>query len=159
VEIGNTDAEGRMVLCDALALADEEAPELLVDLATLTGAARVALGPELPAMFCDDDALAARLQALSFEHQDPLWRMPLWSPYDDNLKSTVADLNHIATGGFAGSIYGGLYLRRFVESAGRWIHLDVYAWNPSGRPGRPEGGESQSIRALFALIEERYARG
>ena len=157
VEIGNTDAEGRMVLCDALALADEESPELLIDLATLTGAARVALGPELPAMYCDDDAVAARLQALGTEQQDPVWRMPLWSPYDDGLKSSVADLNHIASGSFAGSIYGALFLRRFVADAGAWVHLDVFSWNPSGRPGRAEGGESQSIRALFALLEERYA--
>jgi leucyl aminopeptidase len=158
VEIGNTDAEGRMVLCDALALADEESPELLIDLATLTGAARVALGPELPAMYCDDEALAARLQTLGTEQQDPVWRMPLWSPYDEGLKSSVADLNHIATGSFAGSIYGALFLRRFVAAAGAWVHLDVFSWNPAGRPGRAEGGESQSIRALFALIEERYGR-
>ena len=156
VEIGNTDAEGRMVLCDALALADEESPELLIDLATLTGAARVALGPELPAMYCDDDVVAARLQALGAEQQDPVWRMPLWSPYDEGLKSSVADLNHIASGGFAGSIYGALFLRRFVAAAGAWVHLDVFSWNPAGRPGRAEGGESQSIRALFALLEERY---
>jgi leucyl aminopeptidase len=159
VEIGNTDAEGRMVLCDALALADAESPELLIDLATLTGAARVALGPELPALYCDDDAVAERLQRLGMELQDPLWRMPLWSPYDEGLKSTVADLNHIASGGFAGSIYAGLFLRRFVSAAAAWVHLDVFSWNPSGRPGRPEGAESQSIRALFALIEERFGTG
>jgi len=159
VEIGNTDAEGRMVLCDALALADDESPELLIDLATLTGAARVALGPELPALYCDDDAVAERLQRLGMELQDPLWRMPLWSPYDEGLKSTVADLNHIASGSFAGSIYAGLFLRRFVSAAAAWVHLDVFSWNPSGRPGRPEGAESQSIRALFALIEERFGTG
>jgi leucyl aminopeptidase len=159
VEIGNTDAEGRMVLCDALALADEESPELLIDLATLTGAARVALGPELPALYCDDDALAERLQRLGTGLQDPMWRMPLWSPYDDGLKSPVADLNHIASGGFAGSIYAALFLRRFVSAAQAWVHLDVFSWNPSARPGRPEGAESQSVRALFALIAERFAAG
>jgi leucyl aminopeptidase len=159
VEIGNTDAEGRMVLCDALALADEESPELLIDLATLTGAARVALGPELPALYCDDDELAERLQRLGTELQDPMWRMPLWSPYDEGLKSPVADLNHIASGGFAGSIYAALYLRRFVSAAQAWVHLDVFSWNPSARSGRPEGAESQSVRALFALIAERFGAG
>jgi leucyl aminopeptidase len=156
VEIGNTDAEGRMVLCDALALADEESPDLIVDMATLTGAARVALGPELPAMFCSDDRVAARLGELSSTTEDPLWHMPLWAPYDRDLSSPVADLNHIAGNAFAGSIYGALFLRRFVDAATAWLHLDVYAWNGKSRPGRPEGGEMQSVRALFALIEERY---
>jgi leucyl aminopeptidase len=156
VEIGNTDAEGRMVLCDALALADEESPDLMVDMATLTGAARVALGPELPAMFCSDDAMATRLGELSSGTQDPLWHMPLWAPYDKDLASPVADLNHIAGNAFAGSIYGALFLQRFVDAATAWLHLDVYAWNGKTRPGRPEGGEMQAVRALFALIEERY---
>ena len=156
VEIGNTDAEGRMVLCDALALADEESPDLMVDMATLTGAARVALGPELPAMFCSDDPMAARLGELSSVTQDPVWHMPLWAPYDKDLASPVADLNHIAGNAFAGSIYGALFLQRFVDAATAWLHLDVYAWNGKSRPGRPEGGEMQGVRALFALIEERY---
>ncbi len=156
VEIGNTDAEGRMVLCDALALADEESPDLIIDMATLTGAARVALGPELPAMFCSDDGIATRLQANSALTEDPLWHMPLWAPYDKDLRSAVADLNHIANNAFAGSIYGALFLKHFVDAATAWLHLDVYAWNAKTRAGRPEGGETQSVRALFTLLEERY---
>ena len=156
VEIGNTDAEGRMVLCDALALADEEAPDLLIDMATLTGAARVALGPELPAMFCDDEETAGRLHALGMSLQDPLWRLPFWDGYEGGLKSSVADLNHISSDGFAGSIYGALFLRRFVDEAAAYVHMDVYSWNKAGRPGRAEGGETQSARALFALIAERF---
>jgi len=159
VEIGNTDAEGRMVLCDALALADEESPDLLIDMATLTGAARVALGPELPAMFCDDEKTAVRLQALGMSLQDPLWRLPFWDGYEGGLKSSVADLNHISSDGFAGSIYGALFLRRFVDKAAAYIHIDVFSWNNAGRPGRAEGGETQSARALFALIAERYPSG
>jgi len=156
VEIGNTDAEGRMVLCDALALADEESPELIIDMATLTGAARVALGPELPAMFCADELLADQLCRHAASSEDPLWRMPLWRPYDGDLSSTVADLNHIAPNPLAGAIYGALFLQRFVRAQTKWLHLDVYAWNGKSRPGRPEGGEAQSMRALFALLEERY---
>ncbi|MGB5621892.1 MAG: leucyl aminopeptidase family protein [Gammaproteobacteria bacterium] len=156
VEIGNTDAEGRMVLCDALALAGEESPDLIIDMATLTGAARVALGPELPAMFCSDDGMATRLQAKSALTEDPLWHMPLWAPYDQDLTSAIADLNHIASNAFAGSIYGALFLQRFVDATTAWLHLDVYAWNAKTRAGRPEGGEMQSVRALFALLEERY---
>ena len=156
VEIGNTDAEGRMVLCDALALADEEAPDLLIDMATLTGAARVALGPELPAMFCDDEETAGRLHALGMSLQDPVWRLPFWDGYEGGLKSSVADLNHISSDGFAGSIYGALFLRRFVDEAAAYIHMDVFSWNKAGRPGRAEGGETQSARALFALIAERF---
>jgi len=159
VEIGNTDAEGRMVLCDALALADEESPEILIDMATLTGAARIALGPELPAMYCDDDTAAETLLAHARSVEDPLWRMPLWHPYDCDLSSTVADLNHIAGGPFAGSIYGALFLKRYVENAGLYVHLDIYSWNAKDRPGRPEGAETQSVRALFAWLASRYRPG
>ncbi|MGB5590901.1 MAG: leucyl aminopeptidase family protein [Gammaproteobacteria bacterium] len=156
VEIGNTDAEGRMVLCDALTLADEESPDLIIDLATLTGAARVALGPELPAMFCTEDSLADQLSQHAASSEDPLWHMPLWKPYDSDLSGAVADVNHIAGNPFAGAIYGALFLRRFVGEETRWVHLDVYAWNGKSRPGRPEGGEAQSVRALFGLLEARY---
>jgi leucyl aminopeptidase len=156
VEIGNTDAEGRIVLSDALALADEESPDLIINMATLTGAARIALGPELPAMYTDDDQVAMRLQALSDSKQDPLWRMPLWSPYDRDMMSGVADVNHIASNSLGGSIHAALFLRRFVENAGAFVHMDIYSWNPKSRPGRPEGAETQGIRSLFALISERY---
>ena len=156
VEIGNTDAEGRLVLADALALADEEAPELMVDFATLTGAARVALGPQLPPAYTDDDTLAADLARHATAQNDPLWRMPLWKPYMGMLDSKLADINNAGAGGFAGSITAALFLSRFVEAARSWLHLDIYAWNPSPRPGRPEGGEAQTIRALDALLAERY---
>ena len=156
VEIGNTDAEGRLVLADALALADEEAPEILVDAATLTGAARVALGPDLPPLYTDDDSFADDLLRHASAEHDPLWRMPLWNPYDDLLSSKIADLNHISSGPFAGSITAALFLRRFVEKAETFAHLDIYAWNPSAKPGRPEGGEVQTARALMALLTERY---
>ncbi|MCZ0736219.1 leucyl aminopeptidase family protein [Phreatobacter sp. AB_2022a] len=157
VEIGNTDAEGRLVLCDALALADEEAPALIADFATLTGAARVALGPDLPPIYSHDDALAAELVAAGARVADPLWRLPLWAPYATGLESRVADLNNVATGGFAGSITAALYLDRFVEKAKAWIHADIYAWVPTERPGRPAGGEFQAGRALFEVIKARFA--
>jgi leucyl aminopeptidase len=157
VEIGNTDAEGRLVLADALALADEEAPGLLVTMATLTGAARVALGPEVPPFFTDDDAFAAALAAASSEVHDPVWRLPLWKPYDSWLASKVADVNHIASNGFAGSIVAALFLRRFVSAARTFAHFDIYAWNPSARATGPEGGEAQAIRALFRYLSERHA--
>lgn len=158
VEIGNTDAEGRLVLADALALADEEAPEILVDAATLTGAARVALGPDLPPLYTDDDGFADDLLRHARAEHDPLWRMPLWNAYDDLLSSKIADLNHISSGPFAGSITAALFLRRFVERAKTFAHLDIYAWNPSAKPGRPEGGEVQGARAIFALLQERYGK-
>ncbi len=158
VEIGNTDAEGRLVLADALALADEEAPEIIVDAATLTGAARVALGPDLPPLYTDDEAFAADLLRHAAAEHDPLWRLPLWNPYDDLLSSKIADVNHISGGAFAGSVTAALFLRRFVENAKVWAHLDIFAWNPSARPGRPEGGEVQGARALAALLQERYGR-
>lgn len=156
VEIGNTDAEGRLILADALSLADEEAPELLIDFATLTGAARVALGPQLPPAYTDDEALAADLARHGAAEADPSWRMPLWRPYASMLDSKIADLNNAPGSGFAGSITAALFLQRFVARAGAWLHLDIYAWNPSSRPGRPEGGEAQTIRALDALIAERF---
>jgi len=156
VEVGNTDAEGRLILADALALADEEAPELLVDMGTLTGAARVALGPDLPPFYTDDEALAADVARHARAENDPVWRLPLWRPYDQMLDSKVADLNNIATGGFAGSIICALFLNRFVAAAKAWLHFDIYAWTPSPKSGRPEGGECQAARALYALLAERY---
>ncbi len=156
VEVGNTDAEGRLILADALALADEESPELLVDMGTLTGAARIALGPDLPPFYTDDDALAAELARHGRTENDPLWRLPLWRPYDQMLDSKVADMNNIASGGFAGSIICALFLNRFVAAAKTWLHFDIYAWTPAAKPGRPEGGECQAARALYALLAERY---
>jgi leucyl aminopeptidase len=156
VEIGNTDAEGRLILADALALADEEAPDLLIDMGTLTGAARVALGPELPPFYTDDEQLAAEVSRFATAENDPLWRLPLWRPYDAMLDSKVADINNVATGAFAGSIICALFLKRFVSAAKSWLHLDIYAWNPTTKPGRPEGGECQGARALYALLTARY---
>jgi len=156
VEIGNTDAEGRLVLADALALADEEAPDLLVDMGTLTGAARVALGPDLPPFYTGDEQLATDVARLAIAENDPLWRLPLWQAYDAMLDSKVADLNNVASGTFAGSIICALFLKRFVEAAKAWLHFDVYAWTPKPRPARPEGGECQAARAIYALLKERY---
>jgi leucyl aminopeptidase len=156
VEIGNTDAEGRLVLADALAYADEDRPELLIDLGTLTGAARVALGPDLPPFYTHDETLAHDLARCAAAENDPLWRMPLWAPYDCWLDSKVADLNNAPSGGFAGSITCALFLQRFVEHAASWLHLDIYGWTPKARPGRPEGGECQAARALYKLLSERY---
>jgi leucyl aminopeptidase len=156
VEIGNTDAEGRLVLADALALADEEQPQLLIDMATLTGAARVALGPDLPPFYTGDEALAAELVAASNDREDPLWRMPLWKPYDAKLSSKIADINNVTTDGFAGSITAALFLQRFVERAASWAHFDIFAWNPADRPQGPAGGEAQGIRALERVISKRF---
>jgi leucyl aminopeptidase len=156
VEIGNTDAEGRLVLADALALADEEKPDLLIDLGTLTGAARVALGPELPPFYTRDERLAADVARHAQAEHDPLWRLPLWPPYDSWLDSKVADINNAPSGGFAGSITCALFLGRFVEAATTWLHVDIYGWTPSSRPGRPEGGECQAARAIYKLLAERY---
>ena len=156
VEIGNTDAEGRLVLADALAYADEDKPELLIDLGTLTGAARVALGPDLPPFYTSDDTLAHELARCAAAENDPLWRMPLWAPYDSWLDSKVADLNNAPSGGFAGSITCALFLQRFVEAAQHWLHVDIYGWTPKPKPGRPEGGECQAARALYKLLSERY---
>ena len=156
VEIGNTDAEGRLVLADALAYADEEEPDLLIDMGTLTGAARVALGPDLPPFYTSDEALALDVARCAREENDPLWRMPLWPPYDAWLDSKIANLNNAPSGGFAGSITCALFLQRFVERAKSWLHLDIYAWTPSARPARPEGGECQAARAIYALLSQRY---
>ena len=156
VEVGNTDAEGRLVLADALALADESAPQLLIDMGTLTGAARVALGPDVPPFYTADENLAAALGRHAATENDPLWRLPLWQPYDALLNSKVADLNNISSGNFAGSILCALFLKRFVEAATTWLHIDIYAWTPAAKPGRPEGGECQAARALYALLAERY---
>jgi len=158
VEIGNTDAEGRLVLADALSLADEEAPEMLIDFATLTGAARVALGPQLPPAYTEDETLASDLARHSAAEADPCWRMPLWQPYAGMLDSRIADINNAPSSGFAGSITAALFLQRFVERAGAWLHFDIFAWNPTSRPARPEGGEAQTIRAVDALLAERYGR-
>jgi leucyl aminopeptidase len=158
VEIGNTDAEGRLVLADALALADEETPALLVDMGTLTGAARVALGPELPPYYTDDEQLAADIARHASTENDPLWRLPLWQRYDQNIDSKVADVNNVAAGGMAGSIICALFLKRFVSAAKSWLHFDIYAWTPAAKPGRPEGGECQAARALYALLAERYGK-
>jgi leucyl aminopeptidase len=157
VEIGNTDAEGRLVLADALALADEEKPDLLVDLGTLTGAARVALGPDLPPFYTHDETLAESVAAHAKRENDPLWRMPLWPPYDSWLDSKVADINNAPSGGFAGSITCALFLQRFVTDAKSWLHVDIYGWTPSAKPARPEGGECQAARAIYKLLSERYA--
>ena len=156
VEIGNTDAEGRLILCDALAEASTETPALLVDMATLTGAARVALGPELAALFCNDDELAAALLDAAGSEEDPMWRMPLWHPYRRMIDSKIADLNNVSEGPHAGAITAALYLQEFVEPSIPWAHLDVMAWNPQSRPGRPEGAEATALRALYAHIADRF---
>jgi leucyl aminopeptidase len=154
VEVGNTDAEGRLVLCDLLAEAAAETPDWLIDAATLTGAARVALGPDLPALFCTDEEMAARLLQAGDSVHDPLWRLPLWNGYDSWLDSNIADMNTVSSRPFAGAIVAALFLRRFVPANISWAHIDVYAWNDQPRPGRPEGGEAQSLRAVFAAIEK-----
>ncbi len=157
VEIGNTDAEGRLILADALALGCEDNPALMVDFATLTGAARVALGPELPALYCNDDRLASDLLRHGAATGDPLWRMPLWAPYRRRLDSRVADLNNVSEGSHAGSITAALFMQAFVGSGIPWAHLDIFAWNPHHRPGRPEGAEAHGLRAAFGAIAERVA--
>lgn len=156
VEIGNTDAEGRLVLADALTEADSEAPELLLDFATLTGAARVALGPELPALFTDDESLRDRFVACGRALCDPVWPLPMWSSYDDELGSRIADLNNVSPSSFAGAIFGALFLRRFVTPGRRWAHFDVYAWNSRERPGRPVGAEAQVLRLADAVIAQLW---
>lgn len=158
VEIGNTDAEGRLILADALALADEETPDLLIDMATLTGAARVALGPDLPPFYTPDEGLAADLGRHAESERDPMWRLPLWAPYNSLFDSSLADLNNSSDSGFAGSITAALFLRRFVEKTSAYVHFDVYGWNPSAKAGSPRGGEAQCIRALYALIAERIKK-
>jgi leucyl aminopeptidase len=156
VEVGNTDAEGRLILCDALALADAEKPDLIIDFATLTGAARVALGPELPALFGSDAQLVADLVRIAAAEHDDLWPMPLWSPYADELGSKIADLNNIAGSAHAGAIFGALFLQRFVTESPRWLHIDLYAWNAKDRPGRGVGAEAQAVRAVYRFLAQRY---
>ncbi len=156
VEVGNTDAEGRLVMCDLLAEGDAEKPDLLVDCATLTGAARVALGAELAALFCNDDTLAEDLLAAGSAASDPFWRLPLWRPYRSFLDSRIADLNNVSSRPLAGAITAALYLQEFVSASTPWVHLDIMGWNPSTRPGRPEGGEATGMRALYALIAGRF---
>lgn len=157
VEIGNTDAEGRVVLCDALDLASEEKPDLLIDFATLTGAARVALGPDLPATYTNDDTVWQHLEVAAKDASDPLWRMPLWAPYDKGLSSTVADMGNITDDGFAGSITAALYLQRFVGEDIPWVHYDVFAWSPKSKPGQPMGGNAQGLRATFGAIKNYFS--
>jgi leucyl aminopeptidase len=156
VEIGHTDAEGRLVLADAISLADEETPDYLVTIATLTGSARVALGPDLPPLYTDDDQIAEALIACGGKLGDPLWRMPLWSPYDRMLKSKIADMNHVGEGTYAGSVVAALFLKRFVRNAKRFIHLDIFGWVPRPQSGRPDGGDPQGIRALFSLFQNEF---
>lgn len=158
VEIGNTDAEGRLILADALDLACEDKPGLVIDMATLTGAARVALGPELPAAFCTDEDVAAALARHAAAQADPVWRLPLWKPYRAMLDSKTADINNVGSGPMAGSITAALFMQEFVAPGIPWLHLDVYAWNATGKPGRPEGAEAQALRALFGLLAERAGR-
>lgn len=156
VEIGNTDAEGRLILADALALADEDSPELIIDMATLTGAARVGMGPELPPLYATDDELARQLQAVSMQVGDPLWHLPLWAPYAKLLASNIADVSHIASGGHGGSITAALFLQKFVKNAANWVHLDIYGWAPAARAGQPMGGADQGLRATYALLKQKY---
>ena len=156
VEIDNTDAEGRLVLCDALTYAAESKPDLIVDFATLTGAARVALGPDLPALFGNREELAQTTVAAGRQVQDPLWHMPLWAPYRSMLESRVADLANAGPSKHAGAITAALYLERFVPQATPWLHLDTYAWNDADKPGRPAGGEALGLRAFFAMLTARY---
>jgi leucyl aminopeptidase len=156
VEVGNTDAEGRLILCDALAEADTEAPDLLIDCATLTGAAKIALGTELQALFCDDDQAAAALLSAGSAAGDPLWRLPIWRPYRKLIDSPCADMNNVAKGSFGGAIVAALYLAEFVSAAKVWAHIDMFAANQGARPGRPEGGEATGLRALYTYITARY---
>ena len=155
VEIGNTDAEGRLVLADAMAFAAEDKPDLMITLATLTGAARVALGPEIIPFYTDDSDLAHAMKKASAKTRDPAWHMPLWSRYEPMFASPIADLNNISGNSFAGSIIAGLFLRRFIPQDQRWMHFDLYAWRPNAEPGRPQGGEAQCLRGLFSLIADQ----
>ena len=157
VEIGNTDAEGRLILGDALTLGDEESPELMLDMATLTGAARTALGPDLPPLYSTDDRLAAELMGAGQVSDDPLWRMPLWEPYDKMMDSKIADVNNAGSTPFAGSITAAMFLKRFVKNAKAWVHLDIFGWAPESRPGRPFGGTDQGIRSVYGTLKKRYS--
>jgi leucyl aminopeptidase len=158
IEVGNTDAEGRLILADALTRAEELAPDLTIDLATLTGAARMALGPQVIPFYTADDVLAAEVAAAAANVGDPLWRMPLWAGYEDALDSDIADLKNDPDGwAQAGSVTAALFLQRFAPKTGGWMHLDIFAWNPRGRPGFPVGAEAQAVRALYAMLKARYA--
>ncbi|MEO6608500.1 MAG: leucyl aminopeptidase family protein [Aestuariivirga sp.] len=158
VEIGNTDAEGRLILCEALAVADEENPDVLIDMATLTGAARVALGPDLPPFFTDDDEMSERLAKLGLAVNDPLWRLPLWAPYNSLIETPIADINNAGQGGYAGSITAALFLKRFVDRAKTYVHFDIFGWTPNAKPGRPKGGEAQAMHTLFVTLRERFQK-
>jgi leucyl aminopeptidase len=157
IEIGNTDAEGRVVLCDAMAYAVEGKPDLMIDLATLTGAARVALGPELPALFTRDMALGRELVDLGLAERDPLWHMPLWQPYQAMIETPMADVSNSGNSPQAGAVTAALFLDRLVPNDQPWLHIDLFAWNLVGRPGRPVGGEAQGIRTLMHYLERRYS--
>jgi leucyl aminopeptidase len=157
VEVGDTDAEGRLVLCDALAEACSEKPDLLIDFATLTGAARVALGPDLPAMFSNDKNVARDLLDSAEKTQDPLWQLPLWQPYKEMLNSKIADTNNVG-GSYAGAITAALYLEKFVDKEVPWVHIDTFAWNPGSKPGKPEGGEALGLRATYDLIKNKFGK-
>jgi leucyl aminopeptidase len=159
VEIDNTDAEGRLILADALTKAVEAKPEMIIDFATLTGAARVALGPDLPAFFANDDELAAAGAQSASHVDDPIWRMPLWDPYDEMLKSDIADVANAANSPMAGCITAAIFLKRFVPDEIGWAHLDTYAWRDAPKPGRPKGGDALGLRAMFALLQRRYSGG
>jgi leucyl aminopeptidase len=159
VEIDNTDAEGRLILADALARAAEDKPELMIDFATLTGAARIALGPDLPALFANRHDLLEGLERAAKQAEDPLWRMPLWDGYDDMLKSDIADIANSSGSSMAGCITAALFLRNFVPESIAWAHLDTFAWRPKGKPGRPKGGEALGLRAVSSLLAQRYPPG
>ena len=159
VEIDNTDAEGRLILADALTKAAQDEPELVVDFATLTGAARVALGPDLPALFTNDDDLASAIEAAARQVEDPVWRMPLWKPYDELLKSDVADLVNSASSPMAGAVVAAMFLKRFIPDRLSWAHLDTFSWRETAKPGRPKGGDALGLRAVFAAIKSRYGVG
>ncbi len=156
VEVGNTDAEGRLVLCDALTYGSEENPDLMIDFATLTGAARVALGPDLPATYTNNETMWNALEAASRFVRDPLWRMPLWDGYENDLSSDIADINNISAGPFAGSITAALYLRKFINDTPAWVHFDTFAWSPKAKAGRPKGGEAQGLRAAYHAIQKYF---
>jgi len=156
VEIGNTDAEGRLILADALALADEEKPDLIIDMATLTGAARVALGPELAPLYARDEALGRKIVDAGLAVDDPVWPMPLWKGYEKMLSSRIADVNHITSAPFAGSVTAALFLQKFIDPGTDWVHLDIFGWAPEARAGRPFGGTDQGVRSLYAVLAEKY---
>ncbi len=155
VEIDNTDAEGRLILADALTRASEDSPAMVIDFATLTGAARTAMGPEIPPFYSNDDALADELAKASVETNDPIWRLPLWDAYESEMDSPIADLKNTGDGAMAGSIYAALFLRRFVD-APAWAHFDIYAWSPKEKPSRPQGGDAQALRAVWRVLKARF---